>query len=62
MADYGKHIGSFHRLAYDRLRITRAELDLPEQPVILDRMAQNIVLPERLCQRLGLDFRWLVPR
>ncbi|MGQ9667590.1 MAG: uroporphyrinogen decarboxylase family protein [Anaerolineae bacterium] len=24
-------------------------------------MAQNIVLPERLCQRLGLDFRWIIP-
>jgi uroporphyrinogen decarboxylase len=61
LADYGKHIGSFHRLAYGRLRAHASELGLPEQPVILDRMAQNVVLPERLCQRLGLDFRWVVP-
>jgi uroporphyrinogen decarboxylase len=62
LVDYGKHIGSFHRLAYDRLRAHAPELGLPEQPAILDRMAQNIVLPERLCQRLGLDFRWIAPR
>jgi len=61
LVDYGKHIGSFHRLAYDRLRAHMTELDLPEQPTILDRMAQNIVLPDRLCQRLGLDFRWIIP-
>jgi uroporphyrinogen decarboxylase len=61
LVDYGKHIGSFHRRAYDQLRAHRPELDLPEQPIILDRMAQNIVIPERLCQHLGLDFRWIVP-
>jgi uroporphyrinogen decarboxylase len=61
LVDYGKHIGSFHRRAYDHLRAHLPELDLPEQPTILDRMAQNIVIPERLCQHLGLDFRWLVP-
>jgi len=61
LVDYGKHIGSFHRLVYDRLR-AHLGLNLPEQPIILDRMAQNIVLPEMLCQRLGLDFRWIVPR
>ena len=61
LVDYGKHIGSFHKLAYDRLRDHAPELGLPQQPVILDRMAQNVVLPEHLCQRLGLDFRWIVP-
>jgi uroporphyrinogen decarboxylase len=62
LVDYGKHIGSFHRLAYGRLRGYAPELGLPETPTILDRMAQNVVLPEALCQRLGLDFRWIVPR
>jgi uroporphyrinogen decarboxylase len=61
LVDYGKHIGSFHRLAYDRLRAHAPELGLPAEPTILDRMAQNIVLPEALCRRLGLDFRWIVP-
>jgi uroporphyrinogen decarboxylase len=60
LVDYGKHIGSFHRLAYERLSQHAPELGLP-QPAILDRMAQNVVLPERLCERLGLDFRWIVP-
>jgi len=31
-------------LAYDRLRDHALELDLPEQPVILDRMGQHIFL------------------
>lgn len=61
LVDFGKHVGSFHRLAYQRLREYLADPLLPEEPVVLDRMAQNIVIPERLCQRLGLDFRWLVP-
>lgn len=61
LVDYGKHIGSFHRLAYERLLAHAPELGLPAEPEILDRMAQNVVLPEELCRRLGLDFRWLVP-
>ncbi len=61
LVDYGKHIGSFHRLAYERLRRYARELELPE-PAILDRMAQNVVLPEALCCRLGLDFRWVAPQ
>ena len=59
--DFGKHIGSFHRRFYPRLREAFPELELPEEPTILDRMAQNIVLDDRLCQRLGIDFRWVVP-
>ncbi len=56
LVDYGKHIGSFHRLAYERLRAHAPELGLPAEPAILDRMAQNVVLPEALCQRLGWTF------
>ncbi len=61
LVDYGKHIGSFHKLAYERLRAYAPALNLPENPGILDRMAQNVVLLEQLCRRLGLDFRWIVP-
>ena len=61
LVDYGKHIGSFHKNAYAQLRGRLAEVALPSEPKILDRMAQNIVLDEALCQRLGLDFRWVVP-
>lgn len=61
LVDYGKHIGSFHKNAYAQLRTHLADLSLAPEPKILDRMAQNIVLEEALCQRLGLDFRWVVP-
>lgn len=58
LIDYGKHIGSFHRRAYDKLK---AHLGLEVETRILDRMAQNVVLDEAVCQRLGIDFRWVVP-
>lgn len=58
LVDYGKHIGSFHIKAYERLQ-TRLGLQSPI--TILDRMAQNVVLDEAICERLGIDFRWIVP-
>jgi len=58
LIDYGKHIGSFHRSAYD---ILTAHLGLDLKPKILDRMAQNVVLDEAICEKLGIDFRWVVP-
>jgi uroporphyrinogen decarboxylase len=59
LVDYGKHIGSFHASAYDSLK---ARLGLEAETQILDRMAQNVVLEEAVCQTLGIDFRWIVPR
>ncbi|MFN8484302.1 MAG: uroporphyrinogen decarboxylase family protein [Anaerolineae bacterium] len=61
LVDFGKHVGSFHRDAYANLRAYWPDLDLPAEPRILDRMAQNVRLDDVLCQRLGIDFRWLVP-
>ena len=58
LVDFGKHIGSFHRSAYAMLM---AHLGLKSEARILDRMAQNVVLDETLCKRLGIDFRWIVP-
>lgn len=58
LVDYGKHIGSFHRSAYD---ILTAYLGLKTEARILDLMAQNVVLDEAICERLGIDFRWIVP-
>lgn len=58
LIDYGKHIGSFHRRAYDTLK---THLGLDVETRILDRMAQNVVLDADVCQRLGIDFRWVVP-
>ncbi len=58
LIDYGTHVGSFHRRAYDKLK---AHLGLDIETRILDRMAQNVVLDEAVCQRLGIDFRWVAP-
>lgn len=58
LIDYGKHIGSFHRSAYD---VLKAHLGQNVETRILDRMAQNVVLDEAICERLGIDFRWIVP-
>ena len=58
LVDYGKHIGSFHINAYERLK---TKLGIKSESNILDRMAQNVVLDEEVCQRLGVDFRWVVP-
>lgn len=61
LVDFGKHIGSFHHRAYRLLLEALQDEQLPQEIHILDRMAQNVVLPEAVCQRLGIDFRWLVP-
>ncbi len=58
LVDYGKHIGSFHINAYKMLK---EKLGIQTESKILDRMAQNVVLDEDVCQRLGIDFRWVVP-
>jgi uroporphyrinogen decarboxylase len=58
LVDYGKHIGSFHLNACKQLK---AALGIQSETKILDRMAQNVVLDEEVCQRLGIDFRWVVP-
>jgi uroporphyrinogen decarboxylase len=61
LVDYGKHFGSFHRLAYEALKRHLKDTQVEGETKILDRMAQNVVLDEAICQRLGLDFRWVVP-
>jgi corrinoid protein of di/trimethylamine methyltransferase len=63
LVDYGKHIGSFHRRAYEPLKEVLGIGGMPTAggTKILDRMAQNVVLDEAVCQRLGIDFRWVVP-
>lgn len=61
LVDYGKHIGSFHRAVYAKLGAHLREVPMHDGSCILDRMAQNVVLDEALCQRLGIDFRWVIP-
>jgi len=58
LVDYGKHIGSFHVKAYEQIK---ARLGVQSEAKILDRMAQNVILDEEVCQKLGIDFRWIVP-
>ncbi len=58
LIDFGKHIGSFHRNAYERFK---SDLGTKTKTRILDRMAQNVVLDERNCEQLGIDFRWIIP-
>jgi uroporphyrinogen decarboxylase len=58
LVDYGKHIGSFHINAYKQIK---AALGIESKSRILDRMAQNVILDEEVCEKLGIDFRWVVP-
>ncbi|MFC1879296.1 uroporphyrinogen decarboxylase family protein [Chloroflexota bacterium] len=58
LIDYGKHIGSFHKHAYERLK---EHLGIQTETRILDRMAQNVVIDETILEQLGIDFRWIVP-
>lgn len=57
----GKHIGSIHKKAYIKLRDYLGNVPMHNESKILDRMAQTVVPDEALLQRLGIDFRWVVP-
>lgn len=59
--DMGKHIGSIHKKHYADLSPLLPNVKMENGANILDRMAQTIVPDEALLQRLGIDFRWLVP-
>ena len=50
LVDFGKHFGSFHRMAYDNLKeYLKAEIPIEAETRILDRMAQNVLLDEEIC-------------
>jgi uroporphyrinogen decarboxylase len=61
LVDMGKHIGSIHKKAYVKLRDYLGNVPMHNENKILDRMAQTVVPDEALLQRLGIDFRWVVP-
>jgi len=61
LVDMGKHIGSIHKRAYPRLREVLGNVPMVNDGLILDRMAQTVVPDEALLERLGIDFRWVVP-
>ncbi|MHA1548120.1 MAG: hypothetical protein ACTSYE_04230, partial [Alphaproteobacteria bacterium] len=59
--DMGKHIGSIHKRHYRGLQPLLPAVPMENGEAIIDRMAQTVVPDEALLQRLGIDFRWLVP-
>jgi uroporphyrinogen decarboxylase len=59
--DMGKHIGSIHKLHYQNLNSLLPGVPMENGGTIIDRMAQTVVPDESLLERLGIDFRWLVP-
>ncbi|GMV45630.1 MAG: methyltransferase [Pseudomonadota bacterium] len=61
LVDMGKHIGSIHKRAYPALREYLGNVPMKNDALILDRMAQTVVPDEALLERLGIDFRWIVP-
>jgi len=62
LVDFGKHIGSFHQEAYATLKAYLKDTPVANPTQILDRMAQNVIIDEEIYQRLGIDFRWLIPK
>ena len=62
LIDMGKQVGALHKFQYQRLY---EHLGKPEwmqnHHVILDKMAQTVVPDERLLEKFGVDFRWLIP-
>lgn len=61
LVDMGKHIGSIHKRTYPKLREYLGNVPMVNDTLILDRMAQTVVPDEALLERLGIDFRWIVP-
>ena len=59
--DLGRHVGSIHRLSYIKLRDYLDDPSLQNENKILDRMVQNVIPDEKLLQKFGVDFRWLIP-
>ena len=62
LIDMGKQVGSLHKFQYQRLYeyLGRPEW-MQNHDVILDRMAQTVVPDEKLLEKFGVDFRWLIP-
>lgn len=62
LVDMGKHIGSIHRFAYQKLReYLKDQVLLSDPAPILDRMAQTVRIDEALLRHFDIDFRWLHP-
>lgn len=63
LIDMGKQVGSIHKFEYIKLKEHLGNPDwMKNENVILDKMAQTVVLDEALLQKFGVDFRWLIPK
>ena len=58
--DLGSHVGSISRQAYMNLQEHLADPALKNRDKILDRMTQNVIPDEKLLERFGVDFRWIL--
>lgn len=62
LIDMGKQVGALHKFQYQRLY---EHLGKPKwmqnHHVILDKMAQTVVPDEKMLEKFGVDFRWLIP-
>lgn len=62
LVDLGKHIGSFHKYEYLKLKeYFKGEIELKNENNIMDRMAQTVFIDEELLERFHIDFRWIHP-
>lgn len=62
LVDLGKHIGSFHKFEYLKLKeYFKDEIELKNENNIMDRMAQTVFIDEELLERFHIDFRWIHP-
>ncbi len=62
LIDMGKQVGALHKFEYQRLYEHLGEPEwMQNHDVILDKMAQTIVPDEKLLEKFGVDFRWLIP-
>lgn len=62
LVDLGKHIGSFHKFEYLKLKeYFKGDIELKNENKIMDRMAQTVFIDEELLERFHIDFRWVHP-
>ena len=62
LIDMGKQVGSLHKYEYIKLKEHLGNPSwMKNENVILDKMAQSVVIDEELLQKFGVDFRWLIP-
>jgi uroporphyrinogen decarboxylase len=62
LIDMGKQVGALHKIQYQRLFEYLGKPEwMQNHNKILDKMAQTVVPDEKLLEKFGVDFRWLIP-